>query len=164
MNVAAAPVARVQDVMVRETRESVGFIHGAIDKAIAEPRGVLCPEGLISANIELILDLLGWGGIQSVGGAKAIRRLQTRACRREDKLGPRDHSLVNQVGGNHIASKRRTMEGTAGVGADCNTGCLKGIVDRLLQIVVFVAGQLRIRWDQQLAVVRGRIAIALVSA
>src|ERR1700751_5412953 len=145
MDVAAAPVPRVEDVMVREAGKSIRFIHRAIDEAIAEPYGVLCPEGLISADIELILDLRCRGGIQSVSGAKAIRLLQTGTRRRKNKLCPRDHSRAD-----HIVRKCRTVEcGAACVGG---WGGLEGIVDRQLLIVVYVAFQFRFCWHQQVAV------------
>ena len=135
-------------MMRKQIGKTTRLIHSAIDEAVAEPCRVLPPEGLVSADIELILDLRQRGGVDGVGRERtiAVGGAEKGACRREDKLCVSNHSGVNKGRGNLIAGKCRTGEAVAGYRSGI------GIVDLWLAIVGLVAGQLRVSRHQQIRI------------
>src|SRR5580704_9503237 len=96
---ASAPVARLNDVVLRNGWQPVRSRHRFVDPAVAKPRGVLLPKGLIATNIKFILVLYQGRGIDGVKWIDALGagRTEEGSGLREYKLRVRHHARVDQI-------------------------------------------------------------------
>ena len=99
VHAASTPVARLNDVILRNGWQSVRSRHLFVDPAVAEPGRILFSEGLIAANIEFILVLHQGRGIDGVKRVHTLgaRRAEEGSGLREYKLRIGHHARVDQV-------------------------------------------------------------------
>src|ERR1700686_4570926 len=92
MHIASAPVPRRRGKGANKTRHTarLGLRPGV--EAVAKPRRVLFPEGMVDADVELVLGLCERCRIDRIVSSVVERRSR----RRIDEASQRNHPLIDQ--------------------------------------------------------------------